>query len=268
MSSPLAVTIGVLGLQGGHAEHAHSLLNVARSHALPPDVQLSVRDVRKPEHIADPSLDALIIPGGESTSMAIIAESMGLMQPLRDFVNLHKKPAWGTCAGLIMLANHATHTKQHGQSTIGGLSVTVDRNAFGSQRDSFVCDLAPPPFSAPSSSASSASPSATVPASAPPTTTPTPFPGIFIRAPLVSSIDAPSVLTLCTVSHKGHQGPVAVRQDHILGTAFHPELTQDTRWHEYFVNMVVEAKRAAAAGQGGSGSGRAKAGAALEERVG
>ncbi|KAJ3343008.1 hypothetical protein HDU93_000178 [Gonapodya sp. JEL0774] len=233
--SQIGIKIGVLALQGGYAEHSNILSFLSKSTAFS-DYSLSVVEVRTSSQLRDPELDALIIPGGESTTMAIIAESTGCLEPLKEFVRAKGKSVWGTCAGLIMLADRATHTKQLGQSTIGGLAVTVERNAFGAQKESFTADLTPPP-PPPRSSAVPHLPTESRSSEQPP------FPCVFIRAPLITSLDDPSVQVLCTLFRGGQEFPVAVRQGDVLGTAFHPELTDDGRWHAYFVGIVGEAKR-------------------------
>lgn len=127
-----------------------------------------------------------------------------------------------------MLSNQASHIKMGGQELVGGLSVTVERNAFGSQIDSF---------------------SMPIPCAAIENGEADPFPAVFIRAPLIESIDDASVETLAKIRHQYHEGRdsgekiVAVRQGNIVGTAFHPELTPDLRWHKYFVELVAAAKK-------------------------
>lgn len=112
----------IAALQGAFQEHIHMLQNISQvSSAIP---------IRKAEQLE--TIDALIIPGGESTTMALIAERSGLMEPLRKFVR-DEKPTWGTCAGMILLANEANKVKKGGQDLIGGLNITVNRNQFGSQ---------------------------------------------------------------------------------------------------------------------------------------
>jgi len=192
--------IGVLALQGAFAEH------IAILHRLGADAI----EVRTPAQME--GLDGLILPGGESTTMGLVAERWGLVAPLRAWVH-GGKPTWGTCAGMILLADHATGQKQGGQPLIGGLHVTVNRNYFGRQVDSFETTLSVPRFDPPLS------------------------PGIFIRAPAITELGA-DVEPLAELP-----GPVyvAVCQGPILATAFHPELTPDTRWHALFVEMASRA---------------------------
>ncbi len=197
------VRIGVLALQGAFREHV-VMARKAGAEAV---------EVRTPEQLE--GVDGLIIPGGESTSMGLVAERWGLVEPLRRWV-AEGRPVWGTCAGMILLAQRATGQKQGGQPLLGGLDVTVNRNYFGRQVDSFETTLTVAGFDPPES------------------------PGIFIRAPGITEI-GDGVEPLAALP-----GPVyvAVRQGSILATAFHPELTPDLRWHQLFLE-IVQAKAAA-----------------------
>lgn len=191
------VRIGVLALQGAFAEHVAILRRLG----------VDVVEVRTPDQLE--GLDGLILPGGESTTMGLVAERWGLVEPLRAWVR-DDKPIWGTCAGMILLADQATGQKRGGQPLIGGLHVTVNRNYFGRQVDSFETILNVPSFDPPVS------------------------PGIFIRAPAIVEIGE-GVESLAELPGSIY---VAVRQGSILATAFHPELTPDTRWHALFVEMA------------------------------
>ncbi len=194
------MVIGVLALQGDVREHLAALQALGASG----------RPVRRPEELD--SADALILPGGESTTMSKLAIDFGLLEPLRKRV-AEGMPAYGSCAGMIMLATEVLDGRPD-QRTLSGIEMTVRRNAFGRQVDSFeapvvIEDIAGGPFSA-----------------------------VFIRAPWVESV-GPDVRVLGRVT----AGPnldriVAVRQRHLLATAFHPELTGDLRVHRYFVEMV------------------------------
>jgi pyridoxal 5'-phosphate synthase pdxT subunit len=195
-------TIGVLALQGAFAEHIKMLRQLG----------VTAREVRKPAELD--GLDGLIIPGGESTSMALIAERWGLVQPLKAWVAAGK-PTWGTCAGMILLSDRATGQKQGGQALIGGLDVTVNRNYFGRQIDSFEADLRVPALGDP------------------------PVHAVFIRAPAITGT-GPGVEVLADLTDSaGQTVVVAVQAGPILATAFHPELTDDLRWHAFFVQMVA-----------------------------
>ena len=194
--------IGVLALQGDVREHEHALVACG----------VTTARVRSVEELA--SVDALVIPGGESTTMSNLALRWGLMQPLRDRVAAGM-PAYGSCAGMIMLADTIEGGRPD-QETIGGLNVTVRRNAFGRQVDSFESDLHIPALGQDL------------------------FHAVFIRAPWVERVGED-----VTVLGRVEGGPadgriVAVQQGHVLATSFHPELTGDVRVHRYFVEMVRE----------------------------
>ncbi|KAF8453446.1 SNO glutamine amidotransferase family-domain-containing protein [Terfezia claveryi] len=135
---PLHITVGVLALQGAFSEHLQLLRKAITA---PPVVfpQFNFIPVRTPEELA--SCDALILPGGESTTISLIAERSNLLEPLRQFVKLNAKPVWGTCAGMILLSERANRTKRGGQQLIGGLDVVINRNHFGRQVESFECAL-------------------------------------------------------------------------------------------------------------------------------
>ncbi|MGV9307656.1 pyridoxal 5'-phosphate synthase glutaminase subunit PdxT [Nonomuraea sp. NPDC003727] len=154
------------------------------------------------------AVDGLVIPGGESTTMWKLAEIFELLEPLRLRVK-EGMPAYGSCAGMIMLADRIQDGIE-GQQTIGGIDMVVRRNAFGRQVDSFEADLS---FAG------------------------GPVHAVFIRAPWVESVGS-DVEVLATAPPGDRI--VAVRQGPLLATSFHPELTGDTRVHEYFVNMVRE----------------------------
>ncbi|MCX4552198.1 pyridoxal 5'-phosphate synthase glutaminase subunit PdxT [Streptomyces sp. NBC_01387] len=196
MTTPL---IGVLALQGDVREHLTALA-VADAQARP---------VRRPEELAD--LDGLVIPGGESTTMSKLAGLFGMLEPLRERIG-SGLPVYGTCAGLIMLADKILDPRS-GQETFGGIDMIVRRNAFGRQNESFEAAVAIPEIDG------------------------GPVEGVFIRAPWVESVGA-GVQVLA--EHGGHI--VAVRQGRALATSFHPELTGDHRLHQYFTDMVRDAR--------------------------
>lgn len=167
-------------------------------------------------------IDALIIPGGESTSMALIAERCNMLEPLRAFVQ--QKPTWGTCAGMIILAKEAHGAKKGGQQLLNALDVSVNRNQFGSQKESFKTLLHLPDILGQE-----------------------PFDAVFIRAPVISEIKSPNVKVVGRLEQKVGQTEaetaVAVLQDHLFATAFHPELTNDNRLHVFFVNLAIKYKQ-------------------------
>ena len=162
--------------------------------------------VKRPEELA--SVAGLVIPGGESSVMDKLSRMFGLAEPLRAAV-ASGLPVYGTCAGLIMLSNTVLDSIS-GQESIGGLDIVVRRNAFGSQLDSFETDLDIPVLGE------------------------TPMHAVFIRAPVVESV----ALGVTVLAALGDGRVVAVEQDSLLGTSFHPEMTGDTRFHEYFLDKV------------------------------
>jgi len=197
--------IGVLALQGDVREHRRMLAAVgARSAPVRTERELAV-------------VDAIVIPGGESTTMDKLARAFGLLEPLRARITAGL-PAYGSCAGMIMLADTLVDAID-GQQTIGGIDIVVRRNAFGRQVDSFETPLRP--VGALAERAGQA-----------------PLHAVFIRAPWVESL-GPRVEPLASVDAGPAAGRiVAVRQGVLLATSFHPELTGDTRVHEFFVETV------------------------------
>jgi pyridoxal 5'-phosphate synthase pdxT subunit len=192
-------TVGVFALQGDVREHLRMLEDAGAN---------AVR-VRRPAELA--AVDAMVVPGGESTTMAKLARAFDLLDPLRQRVG-DGMPTLGTCAGMIMLADRI-ESGIDGQETIGGLDVVVRRNAFGRQVDSFEVDVDFAPF-------------------------PTPFHALFIRAPWVEKVGA-AVEVLATIANGPYAGRiVAVRQGPLMATSFHPEITADDRVHRYFVDLV------------------------------
>ncbi len=184
--------VGVLALQGDFAEHASILRKL----------DAETREVRVPADLE--SVDSVIIPGGESTTITRLIARYGLGDPLRRFAR--SQPVWGTCAGMIVMARNATDLDQE---TLGIMDVEVERNAFGRQVDSFETNLAIDEIDG------------------------SPLHAIFIRAPLIRSF-GPAVKVLAEIDG---QGVVAAREGQMLVTSFHPELTSDTRMHEYFLSF-------------------------------
>lgn len=268
------VTIGVLALQGAFSEHIQ-LISQAGAFVSREDASISIStlEVRTAEQLS--RCDALILPGGESTTISLVAARSGLLEPLRDFVKVLRKPVWGTCAGLILLAESANRTKATGQELIGGLDVRVNRNHFGRQVESFEAEL-DLPFLAEAGEGDEF------------LTSKTPFRSVFIRAPVVEkllarkegvqdeqerlsdTVVAPSkkpeedlakrkadsevevMVRLpgraqalrdreITAKDIGEDGDiVAVRQGNVFGTSFHPELTGDARMHVWWVKQVLQ----------------------------
>lgn len=263
------ITIGVLALQGAFDEHiqlltrASNLLHEKESYRSITWHFLEVRTASQLE-----SCTGLIIPGGESTTISRVAARSGILEPLRTFVRVQRRPTWGTCAGLILLAESANRTEAGGQELIGGLDVQVTRNYFGRQTESFEADLRLE-FLRGQSVESQA-----------------PFHSLFIRAPVVDKIltgdgkesqeikavntvsapapapadgedsaprmqveilgrlppDAKSVRdTSITARDVGDDGDIiAVKQGNVFGTSFHPELTGDCRIHVWWLEQVIK----------------------------
>lgn len=202
-------TIGVLALQGDFIEHQAVLRRL----------NVGVRQVRDGDELRD--LDGLIIPGGESTTFCRLMQDFNLYRPLRALIE-SGLPVWGTCAGLIVLAKRAPDLDF---PTLDALDITVRRNAYGRQVDSFEADLPVPALNSAQS--------------------PRPFHGVFIRAPVVDDVGAGvEVLTCLPADAAGATGsPVALRQGPLLATSFHPELTDDDRFHRYFLEIVRQQGR-------------------------
>ena len=205
-------TIGILALQGDVREHRRAVEGCGDTAVL----------VRRPSELA--AVDGLILPGGESTTIVRLARTFDLLEPLRDAVR-GGLPVYGSCAGMILLADRLANpapvpgTPDGTQETIGGIDMTVRRNAFGRQVDSFETDLTVDGVDG------------------------GPVHAVFIRAPWVDEV-GPAATPLAHVD-EGVEGPAAgrvvvIRQGSLLATAFHPELTGDTRVHEYFCRMVKE----------------------------
>jgi 5'-phosphate synthase pdxT subunit len=187
--------VGVLALQGDFREHLYSL----------EECGVTASIVRRPSELA--AVDALVIPGGESTAIANLARSFNMFEPLKARIAAGM-PVYGSCAGMILLADRVLDAAI-GQETFGGLDITVRRNAFGRQVDSFETDLEFTGITNP------------------------PVRAVFIRAPWVEST-GPAVEVLAALDHA-----VAVRQGGLLATSFHPELTGDNRIHRFFIESVA-----------------------------
>jgi 5'-phosphate synthase pdxT subunit len=193
--------VGVLALQGDVREHVSSLIACGVD-------PISVRRIEELN-----SIDALVIPGGESTTIAQLAEHYELFQPIRKRI-ADGMPAYGSCAGMILLADRILDAIE-GQKTFGGLDITVRRNAFGRQVDSFESDI---DFNDGGSQKVHA---------------------VFIRAPWVEEIGKNVKVLATVVSPDGQSHPVAVQESNLLATSFHPELTGDYRIHRYFIEEIA-----------------------------
>ncbi len=184
--------IGVLALQGDVREH----VNILES------LDADALEVKKPDELLE--IDALILPGGESTTIAKMAVRFGLIEPIRSVID-EGLPVYGTCAGMILLASTISDSDQ---PVIGALDVVVRRNAYGRQNESFEAPLDVEGLDSP-------------------------FPGVFIRAPWVEKVGADVEVLAAIDDH-----PVMVRQGGTLATSFHPELTDDGRIHEMLLELI------------------------------
>ena len=191
------MNIGVLALQGDFAEHISMLKRLGAQGV----------EVRLPKHLE--GLQGLIIPGGESTTIGKLAVAYDLMEPLRAFAN--ERAVWGTCAGAIFLSKDARRE----QPLLKVMDITVQRNAFGAQVDSFEADL-------------------DIAELKQATDTTHPYHAVFIRAPIIESVSGDARILSALPDGR----IVAAQEGHLLATSFHPELTNDTRFHEYFLSLA------------------------------
>lgn len=197
--------IGVLALQGDFREHVQALKDAGA---------VSVTLVKTPQDLE--TIDALVIPGGESTAISKLAVAFEVLEPIRALIK-KGMPVYGSCAGLIMLASRVIDGRSD-QQTFGGLDISVRRNAFGRQVDSFEADLNAPLFGAEKMKA------------------------VFIRAPWVEE-HAQSVEVLAEIESGEYRGAVvAVKQGNVIATSFHPELTSDLRIHRFFIDLVNQSQ--------------------------
>ena len=189
--------IGVLALQGAFIEHCRILQQL----------EVETSEIRLPGQFT--GLDGLIMPGGESTTILMLMHGYGLFQPLKEMIG-QGFPVWGTCAGMICLASRVKNSQQSSLQPLEAMDITVKRNAFGRQMDSFEIDLGIPVLGT------------------------QPYHTVFIRAPLIEKVGEQ-----VEVLAKLPDGTiVAARQGNLLASSFHPELTADTRFHQYFQKIV------------------------------
>jgi len=198
--------IGVLALQGDFEAHLKALREAAATLGR----EIEAKAIRLPAQLED--LDGIILPGGESTTIGKLMVMYGLQEPLKRKLQ-EGFPTWGTCAGLILLAKE-TDNALAGQPLLASMDIRVRRNAFGSQRESFETDLSVPVLGE------------------------APFHAFFIRGPVIEEV-GPEVETLATLDDGTI---VAVREGPLLGTAFHPEVSGDPRFHHYFLRLVESVK--------------------------
>jgi 5'-phosphate synthase pdxT subunit len=195
--------IGVLALQGDFAEHIAMFKNLG----------VEAPEVRLPEQLE--GLDGLVIPGGESTTIGKLSEDYGLTEPLRRFGR--EKAIWGTCAGAIFLSKDARRS----QPLLELMDITVERNAFGRQVESFEVDVEVPALEKVGEVVGNIQRN-------------DPFPAVFIRAPLIESVQPPARALACLEDGR----IIAAEEGRLLATSFHPELTGDDRFHRYFLTLA------------------------------
>ncbi|MCS5682408.1 MAG: pyridoxal 5'-phosphate synthase glutaminase subunit PdxT [Acidimicrobiales bacterium] len=195
----MSLLVGVLALQGASGEHADALRKLG----------VQAREVRMPEDLA--AIDAIILPGGESTTISMLLESSGTFQPLAELLSMGL-PAFGTCAGMIMLSTEVLDGRTD-QRSFDRIDISVRRNAFGRQVASFEKEVDVVGLK-------------------------DPFPAVFIRSPAVAKVGS-NVEVLATVElDKGREIPVLCRENNVLVSSFHPELTNDLRLHQMFLSEV------------------------------
>jgi pyridoxal 5'-phosphate synthase pdxT subunit len=190
--------IGVLALQGAFTEHCHILQKLGSE----------APEVRLPEQLQ--GLDGLIMPGGESTTILKLMHGYGLFLPLKEMID-RGFPIWGTCAGMICLASRIKNSQQSSLQPLEAIDITVKRNAFGRQVDSFETDLVIPVLGS------------------------QPYHAVFIRAPLIEKAGE----QVDILARLPDETIIAARQNNLVVSSFHPELTGDLRFHEYFQNIVA-----------------------------
>lgn len=199
-----AVTVGVLALQGDVREHEAAF----------GELGVATRRIRRPEDLD--GLGGVVLPGGESTTLSLLLESSGLFDPLLKRID-DGLPVFGTCAGIVLLARRVEGGRPD-QRSFGALDCTVRRNGYGPQRFSFEGEVTPTDSQLGAEGR-------------------TPLPAVFIRAPLVVGVGA-GVEVLAREGPDGNGAPVVLRDRHVLGATFHPELTTDRRLHEVFRDML------------------------------
>jgi len=203
--------VGVLAIQGAFIEHIEKLNHLIST--IDKFKQIKVIEVRNVDDLE--KVDGLIIPGGESTTMSLVLERSGMIEALKKFIQT-KNIVWGTCAGLILLSNNLVGNTKF-VNNVGGLDVTVERNHYGRQTESFEGPI----FLKKALLGDEIKPQVS----------------LFIRAPAILEIKD-TVTILATRQYNGKEEIIAVEQGNILGTTFHPELTSHLDWHNYFLELV------------------------------
>ena len=244
---PITLHIGVLALQGAFIEHISHFKQLQSYYVSHHSISIIVSEIRTPEELA--LVDGLVIPGGESTTIANLASRWNLIDPLKEMVEKQQKPIFGTCAGLILLSNTVKNQKVGGQLLLGGLDITTQRNHYGTQMGSFSTIVHVPIFkdnpdfiinnnkTSNNGNSLESKNSQTGECEA-----------LFIRAPGIITIDSAEVKVLATIPNTitndpNTPVPIAVVQKHLMATTFHPELTKDLRWHKYFADLCLKYKK-------------------------
>lgn len=203
----MVVKIGVLAIQGSFSEHLECFQRCQSN--------VKVYEIRSGSQLTDLDIQGLVIPGGESTTMGHFLLKNNFLQDIKSWFQNDKKFIWGTCAGLILLADEIGHEKQGGQCKIGGLAVEAQRNSYGRQKDSCQQEIS---------------------VKFPEENRTLQFDGIFIRAPKIAKIlDQDKVEVLATKVSNGEI--VGVKQDRLMATTFHPELTNQLDFHQFFIDL-------------------------------
>jgi len=214
--------VGVLALQGDFYEHFKALENAA--HKLSPTLEkVEIVYIKTAKELED-GVDGLIIPGGESTTLTRHLLKSNFLEKLRVWCKNPAKFTWGTCAGLILISDKIDGNSKGSVVSVGGLGITCSRNVSGRQIDS--CER---PVQIEDSTLMGKDGQAI-------------FPGVFIRPPGIKSVDMDDVKVLCRLTDVEDYSVVGVQQNNVMACTFHPELTADSRWHEYFLNQVSERK--------------------------
>lgn len=245
-SEKLSLKVGVLAIIGSFIEHVNVTSRAAKElHArcekLWSNTEVEIITVRTADQVDD-SLDALIVPGGETTVISKFIGRNNFVDHLKSWMAKSTKFVWGTCAGLIIFSNQIESGGSKPIVSIGGLDITCERNGFGRQRESHVINIevGNPRVRNPFGDGYDVNLESM------------PFSGVFLRAPVIKSIDSKNVEVLCTrselvdLSSDAHPGtqtePVGVLQDNKMATTFHPELTDDIRWHAFFLQQALARK--------------------------
>lgn len=226
-----ALKIGILEVQGAFSEHNVALRKAQKTLKIE---EMEIIGIRHADHIAD-EIDGLIIPGGESTAISLFLKRNKMDDLLRKWIDKKSHVTWGTCAGMILLSKLTENQKIGGQPSLAEMDIDVSRNFFGRQVNSFEAPVKLKKALLGSDTLKQCELT---------------YHGVFIRAPAVVKVTNPEVEILATLDRTGtatqQSDPeviVAVQQGNMIATAFHPELTEDFRWHVHFIEMIVKSKQ-------------------------